>query len=92
MEEFTHCAVCDRTPLVGEGMTVLSRGRRESAVCEQCVANPRAAALGEAIREERVRTAAGAASVRRITPTPVPVSVRDPAAKQRAGRSASLAG
>jgi hypothetical protein len=72
MEEFTHCAVCDRTPLVGEGMIVLEKGRREAAVCSLCLAKPRAAALGEPIREERVRTAVGAATVHRVIPTPVP--------------------
>jgi hypothetical protein len=89
MEEFTPCAVCDRTPLVGEEMTVMSRGRREAAVCRLCIAKPRATALGEAIREERVRTAAGAETVHRVTPTPVIA----PAGDRRSGRrSATVAG
>jgi hypothetical protein len=66
----------------------MSRGRREAAVCSLCIAKPRATALGEAIREERVRTAAGAETVRRLTPTPV----LTPAGDRRSGRSASLAG
>jgi hypothetical protein len=45
-------------------------GRREWAVCDLCLERPRAAALGEASRRERVRSVGGAASVRRIWPAP----------------------
>jgi len=74
MEEFTRCAVCNRTPLVGEGVAVLPRGTREAAVCDCCLAKPRAQALGEPIRHERIHTAAGAATVKRLIPEPVPVA------------------
>ena len=68
MDEFDTCSVCARTPLVGEGITVLRRGDREAMVCDLCLAKPRAAALGERIRRDRVRTAAGADTVRIATP------------------------
>jgi hypothetical protein len=68
MDEFDRCSVCARTPLVGEGVTVLRRADREATVCDLCLAKPRAAALGELIRRDRVRTAAGAATVRIATP------------------------
>ncbi len=70
MDEFTRCGACSRTPLVGEEITVMRKGRRESAVCDLCLERPRAAALGEAIRRERVRSVAGAVNVRRVWPTP----------------------
>jgi hypothetical protein len=72
MEEFSCCSVCCRTPLVGESVTVLARGRREAPVCDLCRRKPRAAQLGERVRRDRVRSAAGAETVRRIFPTPVP--------------------
>jgi hypothetical protein len=68
MDEFDHCSVCARTPLVGEGITVLRRGTREATVCDLCLAKPRAAALGEQIRRDRVKSAAGADTVRIATP------------------------
>ena len=68
MDEFDRCSVCARTPLVGEGITVLRRGDREAMVCDLCLAKPRAAALGEQIRRDRVRTTAGADTVRIATP------------------------
>jgi hypothetical protein len=82
VDEFTRCCACSRTPLVGEEITVMRIGRRESAVCDLCLDRPRAAALGEAIRRERVRSVAGAANVRRAWPTPAtePVEAAEPAA------------
>jgi hypothetical protein len=72
MEEFGRCAVCSRTPLVGEGVTVCQRRNgNESIVCDLCLDRPRARALGERTRRERVRSAAGAANVQRIFPRPV---------------------
>jgi len=80
MEELRPCSVCARIPLVGEEVTVVvaprGRGRDgaaapESMICDLCLCKPRAAALGEPIRRERVRSAAGAASVRRVFPRPV---------------------
>jgi len=74
MDEFSQCAICSRMPLVGEGVTVLQRGRREAIVCDPCIAKPRAAELGEPVRRERMKTAAGAETVQRIIPRPVPAS------------------
>jgi hypothetical protein len=71
MDEFDRCSVCARTPLVGEGVTVLRRADREATVCDLCLAKPRAATLGEEIRRDRVRTAAGADTVRLATPIAV---------------------
>lgn len=71
MEEFARCSVCARTPLVGETVTVRERGRREALVCELCAESPRAQVLGEPIRSERMRSAAGAANVERVFPRPV---------------------
>jgi hypothetical protein len=79
MEEFARCAVCARTPLVGEGVAVMLKGRREAIVCDQCLASPRAASLGEAVRYERIRSAAGAANVMRVYPRPVMPSRGSPA-------------
>jgi hypothetical protein len=56
--------------MVGEQMTIMRRGQRESAVCDLCLERPRAVALGEPERRERVRTAAGAANVRSASPAP----------------------
>lgn len=64
------CSVCARTPLVGEGVTVMRKDRRESCVCDLCLERPRAAQLGEAARRERIKSAAGAETVRRIWPEP----------------------
>ena len=75
MEEFARCSVCARTPLVGEGFTVFGVERRELLVCDLCQAKPRAQALGEPLRRGRVKTAAGAESVQRIYPRPVPTRV-----------------
>src|SRR5712691_3250424 len=72
MEEFTRCTVCTRTPLVGEQMTVMSAGRRDSAVCDLCLERPRAETLGEAVRRERIRSTVGAANVRLARPAPAP--------------------
>jgi hypothetical protein len=83
VEETARCSVCTRAPLVGESVTVVARGRRESVVCGLCDRKPRAAALGETVRAERVRTAVGAATVRRDYPRPVPgVRPRTPLAPQ----------
>ena len=73
MEEFAPCSVCSRTPLVGESVTVLARGRREAAVCDLCRRTPRATQLGEPLRRDRVRSTAGAETVQRVYPRPVPV-------------------
>jgi hypothetical protein len=72
MDEFTPCSICLRTPLVGEEVTVMGKGDHESAVCDLCLARPRAAALGEQLRRERVRTIEGAETVIRSWPTPAP--------------------
>jgi hypothetical protein len=74
MDEFTQCATCSRVPLVGEAVTVIQRGRREAIVCDPCLAKPRAAELGEPVRRERMKTAAGAETVQRIIPRPVPAT------------------
>ena len=72
MDEFTQCAICSRMPLIGEGVTVMQHGRREAIVCDPCLAKPRTAELGEPVRRERMKTAAGAETVQRIIPRPVP--------------------
>jgi hypothetical protein len=68
MEELARCSVCSRTPLVGEEVTVFAG---ERLVCDPCRAKPRVRAFGEPVRRERIRTAAGAANVKRIYPRPV---------------------
>jgi hypothetical protein len=78
MEEFTPCSVCSRMPLVGEEVTVMRKGKTESLVCDPCLDRPRTAALGDAMRRERVKTAAGGSSVRRVWPQPAKEPV-DPA-------------
>jgi hypothetical protein len=70
MDELRRCTVCDRTPLVGEQVGVVSSRGREAIVCLQCAATPRALALGAPDRQQRVRSAVGAASVRNPAPTP----------------------
>lgn len=70
MDEFTHCCACSRTPLVGEHVTVMADGRRESAVCDLCLERPRTQVLGEPMRRERIHSVAGAANVRRAWPVP----------------------
>ena len=70
MDEFTPCTICLRTPLVGEEVTIMREGERESAVCDLCLQRPRVAALGEQQRRERVRSIAGAETVTRSWPTP----------------------
>jgi hypothetical protein len=77
--ESESCVVCGRAPLVGESVTVVASGRREAAVCDLCGAKPRALSLGEPVRRERVRTAAGAANVHTAFPRPV-LPDRQPAA------------
>lgn len=79
MEEFAPCSVCARTPLVGEGVTVMQMGRREAIVCDQCLSAPRTGSLGEAVRRERVRSAGGAANVARVYPRPVAPARAKPA-------------
>ena len=71
MDEFTNCFICGRNPLVGEEVTVFADGSRETAVCELCLPNPRAAALGEEIGRERIHTVEGGTTVRRLIPVPV---------------------
>ena len=71
MNEFTDCFICGRNPLVGEEVMVFSNGGRETAVCDLCLSNPRAAALGEQVGRERIRSTEGAATVRRLIPVPV---------------------
>ncbi|MGZ8666838.1 MAG: hypothetical protein ACXWZM_06975 [Solirubrobacterales bacterium] len=86
MDEYGCCSVCARTPLVGEQITVMQTGNREAVVCDQCLGAPRAQALGEPSRRERVRSAAGAANVARIYPRPVPAG--PPRRPSRAGAAA----
>ena len=71
MDEFTNCFICSRHPLVGEEVTLFADGNRETPVCDLCLPNPRAAALGEAVGRERIQTAEGASTVRRLIPVPV---------------------
>jgi hypothetical protein len=71
MDEFSTCFVCGRHPLVGEETTVVTNGVRETPVCDLCLSNPRVAGLGEPARRERIRTAEGEATVRRLIPEPV---------------------
>ena len=71
MDELPHCEVCARTPLVGEGITVIANARGEVIVCDLCRAKPRAAALGDPIRRDRMRSTAGAANVHRVFPRPL---------------------
>ena len=70
MDEFTPCSVCLRTPLLGEEVTIMRKGERESALCDLCLGRPRAAVLGEQLRRERIRSIVGAETVTRIWPTP----------------------
>jgi hypothetical protein len=70
MDDFTRCAVCSRTLLIGERVTVVSGPQRESPVCELCLERPRAAELGEPQRRERIRSAAGTENVQRLRPVP----------------------
>ena len=81
MDEFVACGVCARTALIGERVAVMGRAEKEAAVCDLCLRNPRTAALGEQIRRDRVRSAAGAANVRRAWPRPAeaPAPVETPA-------------
>jgi hypothetical protein len=76
MDEFTPCSACSRTPLVGERVTVMHDGRRESAVCDLCLERPRTAVLGEPARRERVHSVAGAANVRRALPATAPTRAK----------------
>ena len=71
MNEFTNCFICGRNPLIGEEVMVFSNGGRETAVCELCLPNPRVAGLGDEVGPERIRSAEGAATVRRLIPEPV---------------------
>jgi hypothetical protein len=57
MDEFEPCSVCARTPLVGEGVTVIGDRDHESVVCDLCLERPRAANLGATLRRERVQAA-----------------------------------
>jgi hypothetical protein len=81
MDEFAACSVCARTPLIGERVAVMSRAEKAATVCDLCLLNPRAVSLGEQIRSERVRSAAGAANVRRAWPRPAeaPLRIETPA-------------
>lgn len=72
MNEFTDCFICGRNPLVGEEVMVFADGGRETAVCDPCLSNPRAAAMGDPVDRERIRSTEGAATVRRLIPVPVP--------------------
>jgi len=78
MDEFTPCFVCDRLPLVGEPVDVMADGEREYLVCDNCAANPRATALGEVIRRDRIRSAEGAENVHRIYPHPTRITAPEP--------------
>ncbi len=70
MDEFEPCSICARTPLVGESVTMLGDAAPVSPVCDLCLGRPRAAALGEPLRRERVRSRAGAETVSRVLPAP----------------------
>ena len=70
MTEFEPCSICARTPLVGETVTVFGAGGSEAVACELCLGRPRARALGEPLRRERVRSAAGAETVSPLAPEP----------------------
>ena len=72
MNEFTDCFICGRNPLVGDEVMVFSNSGRDTAVCDPCLSNPRAAAMGDRVGRERIRSAEGAATVRRLIPVPVP--------------------
>ena len=78
MDEFTPCFVCDRLPLVGESVSVMGDGEREYLVCDHCAANPRAIALGEVIRRDRIHSAEGAENVHRTYPQPTRVTAPEP--------------
>lgn len=71
MDELPRCEVCARMPLVGEGISLVAGGRGEMVVCDLCRAKPRAIALGEPVRRERVKSVTGAATVHRVFPRPV---------------------
>ncbi len=76
MDEFTCCAVCSRNPLIGEQVTVIAGEGRESPVCDLCLDRPRAFDLGDPLRRERIRSAAGAESVQRVWPVPARAASR----------------
>jgi hypothetical protein len=78
MDELTRCEACGRHPIVGETVTVHVLEDHESAVCDLCRSKPRVRMLGEAAYRERIRSASGAASVRRIDPVPVGSPARVP--------------
>jgi hypothetical protein len=59
-----QCAVCRRTPLVGETVTVYRMGGGDTCACDLCLAG--AGGVGEPTGRERVRTTAGALTVRRV--------------------------
>ena len=80
MDEFAHCCTCARVPLLGESVTVMREGERESAVCDLCLDRPRSNVLGEPVRRERVRSIAGAANVRRAWEHPATAPARAPVA------------
>ena len=86
MDEFSPCSVCARTPLVGEQVSIVQKGRREAIICDQCLRTPRARALGEVTGRDRIQSAAGAANVERIFPRPVL-----PASPQRTSRAGTAA-
>ena len=78
MDESTDCFICGRIPLVGEEVTVVSNGARETSVCDPCLPNPRVEGLGEPVRRDRIRSAEGAATVRRLIPVPVAAATPAP--------------
>jgi hypothetical protein len=83
MDEFTCCAVCSRTALIGEQVTVIVGEGRESPVCDLCLERPRASGLGEPLRRERIRSVAGGQSVQRIWPVPAGAALRPELAATR---------
>ena len=70
MDEFEPCSICARTLLIGEGVTMLGDAARAASVCDLCLGRPRAAALGEPLRRERVHSRAGAETVSTVLLAP----------------------
>lgn len=90
MHSYDPCVVCSRTPLVGESVSVAIAGGQETPICELCAEKPRAMALGAPTRRERMRSARGAATVRRTHPVvriPHPLAQKRRVVDKAAGRA-----